>query len=403
MANPSLRRSIGLPLLTLYGLGTILGAGIYVLIGEIVAVSGATAPSAFLLAAVLAGITAFSFAELGSRIPKSAGEAAYVLAAFDRRWFSAVTGWAVVAVGIVSAATMTRGLVGYANVFVSLNPAVIVTVSVVALAAIAVWGIGESLFAAAAITVIEIGGLVFVCVVAGDSFIPFAQNWQSVLPSFTTVSLVGIASGAFIAFYAFIGFEDIVNIAEEVKRPERNLPLAIVISLFVSTALYVLIAIVAVFAMPIDQLAGNEAPLALIVESRGLPRWTIAAISLLAVVNGALVQMIMASRVIYGLSTDGLCWPWLGSVNRLTRTPAIATVLVALAVLGLGLLLSLGQLARVTSFVSLSIFTAVNLSLWRLKLTTIDKPSFSVPTTVPAIGAILCIAMIAYEGVRSLS
>lgn len=402
MANTELNRSIGLPLLTLYGLGTILGAGIYVLIGEVVAVAGNRAPGAFLIAALLAGVTAFSFAELGSRVPKSAGEAAYALAAFGRPWLGAAIGWMVASVGIVSAATMVRGFAGYLGVFVDLPAALVVSACVGMLAAIAIWGIGESLRMAAAITVLEIAGLVFVCVVARDGLGELPTSWRSMLPGRDFAGALGMISGAFIAFYAFIGFEDIVNVAEEVRRPERNLPFAIVLSLLVSTSLYVFVAVVATFAFPGDELAGSEAPLALIVESRGFPPELIAAISLFAVLNGALIQIIMASRVLYGLAREGLALRVFGRVDPRTRTPVIGTLLVAGVMLSLCLLVSLGSLARITSFIALSIFAVVNLSLWRLKRTTPRWPEFSVPTALPVIGAILCIAMIGYEGVRLL-
>jgi amino acid transporter len=395
-----LRRSIGLPLLTLYGLGTILGAGIYVLIGEVVALAGPSAPSAFLLAAVLAGVTAFSFAELGSRVPKSAGEAAYALAAFDRKWLAAMVGWAVVAVGTVSAATMVRGFVGYLDVFVELPPALVVIGCIGVLAAIAVWGIGESLAAAAAITLLEIAGLLFVCTIAADSFAEVGGNWRSMLPGMNATALIGVVSGAFIAFYAFIGFEDIVNIAEEVKQPRRNLPRAIVISLVTSTTLYVLVAVVAIFSVPNSELAGSDAPLAVIVESKGYPPGIIAAISLFAVINGALIQIIMASRVLYGLARDGLAFAAFARVHKRTRTPVIGTFALAGMMLVLCLFLSLGGLARITSFIALAIFTVVNLSLWRLKRQPSEEPEFQVPTAVPVAGAILCVAMIGYESYR---
>jgi len=402
LENNRLRRSIGLPLLTLYGLGTILGAGIYVLIGEVVSLSGMQAPSAFLLAAILAGITAFSFAELGSRVPKSAGEAAYALAAFGRPWLSAAVGWAVVAVGTVSAATMVVGFVGYLNVFVTPPQALVVIACVAVLTTIAAWGIGESMVVAAAVTLLEISGLIFVCIIAGDSFSSFSADWRSVLPGSDFSRLIGIASGAFIAFYAFIGFEDIVNVAEEVKQPKRNLPRAIVFSLLASTSLYVLIAVVAVFSIPTDELAASGAPLATIVASRGFPPGIIAAISLFAVLNGALVQIVMASRVLYGLAGEGLAFGRFARINKRTQTPIFGTLTIGLALLTLSLFFSIGHLARITTFIALAIFAVVNISLWRLKKISPDNPEFEVPRAVPIAGAILCLSMIGYEGYRLL-
>jgi len=398
----SLRRTIGLPLLTLYGLGTILGAGIYVLIGEVVTVAGTSAPSAFLVAAILAGFTAFSFAELGSRVPKSAGEAAYVDTAFGQPVLTTCIGWAVVTVGTVSAATMVRGFIGYLEVFVLLPPALVLIALVTTLTAIAIWGIAESLLAAAVVTGVEIAGLVLVCTIAADALNQPAAQWRSLLPGLTSAELVGVVSGAFLAFYAFIGFEDIVNVAEEVKGPERTLPRAIVISLLVSTALYLAVAVIAVFAIPREQLADNGAPLAAIVEARGYDPGIIAAISLLAVINGALVQIIMVSRVLYGLAGGGLAPAILGRVNRRTRTPLTGTIAVGLTILLLSMFFSLGGLAQFTSLIALGIFTLVNASLWKLKKASAARPPFCIPLFVPVIGTLLCAAMIFFRAYRLL-
>jgi amino acid transporter len=174
------------------------------------------------------------------------------------------------------------------------------------------------------------------------------------------------------------------------------------LSLIISTLLYVLVAIVATFAIPADELAGSAAPLALIVESRGFPPEIIAAISLFAVINGALIQIIMASRVLYGLASDGLAFASFALVNNKTRTPVISTLFVASLLLALTLVFSLGGLARMTSFIALAIFTVVNLALLRLKRLGTTKPEFSVPTALPLCGAILCLAMIGYQGLRYL-
>jgi amino acid transporter len=238
--------------------------------------------------------------------------------------------------------------------------------------------------------------------VAADSFGTFAGNWQLIVPNFESAQLVGVVSGAFIAFYAFIGFEDMVNIAEEVREPERNLPRAIILALIGSTALYALIAIVATFAVPQELLAGSAAPLAESVESRGIPPRIIAAISQLAVLNGALVQIIMASRVLYGLARDGLAPAAFARIHARTQTPIVGTLTVAGVLLLLCFLLPLLSLARITSFIALSIFTVVNLSRVRLKGTQTLTPKFSVPVSIPLIGAVRCVAMIAYESFNFL-
>ena len=402
ISEPALRRSIGFFLLTLYGLGTILGAGVYVLIGEVARVSGAAAPSAFLVASVLAGVTAFSYAELASRLPKSAGEAAYVDAGFRSPLMAIAVGWAVIVTGVVSSATMARGFVGYLQVFVSLPSVWIIAVLVGILGCLAAWGIRSSLLIAGAVTVLEVAGLILVCIVAGDSLQSFPRSWPQLLPSSDVASWFGVASGAFIAFYAFIGFEDMVNVAEEVKNPRRTLPRAIITALVVSTGLYFLVSTVAVLSLPAETLAGSGAPLALIVESRGFPPWVMGVIGVLAVFNGALVQVIMASRVLYGLGSQGLAWSIFARVHPRTRTPIAATLVVTFAILVLALGFSLGSLARFTSFVALIVFVMVNASLWKLKTTQSRAPEFSVPVAVPVFGALLCAGMILYQSTEWL-
>jgi len=381
----------------LYGLGTILGAGIYVLIGEVAARAGSAAPSAFLLASVLAGVTAFSYAELSARLPKSAGEAVYVAAGFKRPWLAIAVGWAVILTGVVSAATMARGFVGYLDIFIELPTSLVIFVTVGALGALASWGISESLFAAAAVTLLEIAGLVLVCVLAADSLTTIPDQWRSLLPDASTAGVIGIVSGAFVAFYAFIGFEDMVNVAEEVKTPTRTLPRAIILALFISTGFYFLVATVAVLTVPPESLAGSAAPLALLVSARGMPPEIIAAISLVAVLNGGLIQIIMASRVLYGLASQRLAWAPLARVHPATRTPLLSTAAVTMVVLMFALFFSLGGLASFTSFVALAVFAMVNASLWRLKRQTDSQPAFTVPHAVPIVGFMLCIAMLGYQ------
>jgi amino acid transporter len=403
LSEPTLKRDIGYSLLTLYGLGTILGAGIYVLIGEVARSAGSAAPSAFLFSALMAGFTAFSYAELASRLPRSAGEAAYVAEGFGLPTAAIAVGWAVIATGVVSAATMTRGFVGYLDLFISLPSSLVICALVGAIASLAAWGISQSLLLAGAVTVIEVAGLLLVCVVAGDSLSALPDRWSSFLPSAEAASWAGVLSGAFVAFYAFIGFEDMVNVAEEVKAPRTTIPRAIITALIVSTILYILIAVIAVLSMPAETLAGSTAPLALIVESRGVSPRIIGLIGLFAVINGALVQVIMASRVLYGLASQGLTWQRFALINGRTRTPLYATAVVAVCILLFALVFSLDRLARFTSFIALGIFVVVNASLWRLKQTDKPKPSFTVPVWVPIAGMLLCGGMMIYQAVEYLS
>lgn len=366
--NPRLRRVLSLPLITFYGLGTILGAGIYVLIGKVAGIAGMHAPVAFLMAAAVAALTGFAYAELGSRYPLSGGEAVYVEEGLGFRKLSVLVGLLTAAAGLVSAATITHGFVGYVNVFVAVPATPVIVSIVLTLGVLAAWGILESVWAAAIATIVEIAGLLLVIAVAAPALATLPARWQELLPPFDTVAWSGIMLGAFLAFYAFIGFEDMVNVAEEVRDPERNLPKAILLALAISTALYFLVAMVAVLSLPPQQLASDSAPLALIVEQYGgHSPLLISAISLFAVVNGALIQIIMATRMLYGMSAAGWIPAVFSRVNSLTGTPLLSTAVATGCVLLLALALPLLTLAKATSAVVLLIFMLVNLSLIRIK------------------------------------
>ena len=393
-ADVELKRSLSLPLITFYGLGTIIGAGIYVLIGEVAGRAGMYAPFAFLLAAVVAAFSAFAYAELSARYPLSAGEAIYVKEAFHRRWLTIATGWSVVLIGTVSAAALANGFIGYLGLFVRLPDWLAISLLVVGLGLLAAWGISQSVWVATIITLVELGGLLIVLFVARDGLAVLPQRWGELIPPPTADVWTGIALGGFLAFYAFIGFEDMVNVAEEVKNPRRNLPLAIILALCVSTLLYMLVALTAVLALPIETLSQSTAPLATIIEYHGQRSpVSIGLISLVAVINGALIQIIMASRVMYGMARQNVAPQFFGNVNPFTRTPVRATIATTITVLVLALWLPLVTLAQITSFITLAVFALVNLALWRLKIIT-PKPADVVcyPLWVPVIGLFLCLS-----------
>jgi amino acid transporter len=368
MTEPTLKRSLSLPLITFYGLGTIVGAGIYVLVAKVAAYAGLFAPLAFLLAALLATFTGFSYAELSARFPKSAGEAVYVQEGLKRRELSLLVGFLIIVTGVVSAATIVNGFVGYLHVFVAVPDAIAITLIVLVLGGLAVWGITESVAAATVVTLVEVGGLLFIVFVAGDSLATLPARWPELIPPADPVVWQGVLLGAFLAFYAFIGFEDMVNVAEEVRDPTRTLPRAILLALAVATVLYILVALVAVLALPPAELAQTRAPLAVIYErSTGAPPTLITLISLFAIINGALIQIVMGSRVLYGMSREGWIPGWLGRVHARTRTPHLATLLVTGTILVLALGFPLEALARFTSFVILVVFALINLALVRIK------------------------------------
>jgi len=391
-----LRRRLGLPLLVLYGTGITIGAGIYVLIGAVAGHAGVYAPWSFLLAAAVMAFTVASYVELSTRYPVSAGEAAYVKAAFQSRLFSTMTGLLTVVIAVVSSAAVALGSAGYIQQFVDVPRSLIVVTLVVGLGAVAAWGILESVIIASVLTLIEAGGLIAIIVVAVHTDLPIVAALANP-PPFETGPLSGIAFGSLLAFFAFIGFEDLANVVEEAKVPRRDIPRAMVLTLLISTILYVVVAAVAVTAVSIERLSTSSAPLSLVFrEIAGVSPATISAIAIVATLNTILAQMTMAARVIYGLARDGDLPEILARVSPRTGTPLLATVLIVASIMPLALTASFAWLAEGTSLATLAVFALVNLALLRLRFRDVqsDTPHVTVPIWFPALGLATCIAMI---------
>jgi len=374
MPDTSLARKISLPLLTFYGLGTILGAGIYVLIGEVSLRAGQYAPLSFIVASCIAGITAYSFARLSSMFPKSAGEAAYAFEAFNNRSVSSLVGIAVVLIGTVSAATMVKGFAGYFIVLLQVPEPIVIIGIIILITVFAIWGISQSLIIASCITIIEVLGLLFVIYAVID--LNELKNYSlpesnSILPNSTV-----ILYAAFISFYAYIGFEDIVNIAEETINPTKIVPLAITLSLVFSTFLYIALSTSCTIFIPASVFNTSSAPLVSIVEYKGYNPLIIALVSMIAIINGALVQLIMASRVLYGMAEQKLFLPIFKSVNTKTHTPILATVTIAAILMILVTIFDLLTLAEFTSAITLIIFIVVQTSLLYLSIQKHSKNKF---------------------------
>jgi APA family basic amino acid/polyamine antiporter len=399
----TLKRTLSLPLLTFYGVGSILGAGIYVLIGKVAGTAGMYAPIAFGIASLLAVFTAFSYAELSARYPESAGEAVYVEEGLRLRPLTIVVGLAVVSVGIVSHAAMANGVVGYIRELVDLPPWLIVATFVLALGALAAWGISESTAAAAAITVIETAGLLLIIWATRENLADVPARLPELVPPADAETWLGILSGAFLAFYAFIGFEDMINVAEEVRNPSFTLPAAILSALAFTALLYFIVSLAAVLSLPPQELGRSDAPLALLYQTTtGHGATVISVVSILAVVNGALIQIIMASRVLYGMSRRGWLPRALGTVNRRTRTPLNSTILVTGCILVLALWLPLVALAKLTSLITLSIFAVVNLALWRTKRRA-PAPGVTVyPAWIPGTGFVVSAVFVLFQILHTL-
>ena len=213
----------------------------------------------------------------------------------------------------------------------------------------------------------------------------------------------GVLLGAFVAFYAFVGFEDMVNVAEEVRDPSRTVPLAIVITLVITTILYILVTMTAVAGLPLEQLASSEAPLAdMYTHFSGEPATIIVIIGLLSVLNGILVQIIMATRVLYGMSSQGWLHAWFSHIHIATKTPLNATLVVVGITLLLAITLPLLTLAKMTSFVTLIIFTLMNISLWRIKLLEKTYVGFHVPMIVPVVGTFASGGFVTYQLIQAM-
>jgi basic amino acid/polyamine antiporter, APA family len=398
---PGLKRTLSLGHATLYGLGVTIGAGIYVLIGEAAAHSAMYAPAAFAIAALLMAFTAGSFAELVSRAPVAAGEAAYVALAFRSDRLARFVGLFVVGIAVISAATISVGAAGYIAVFVPLPAILLIAAVVLAMGGIAAWGIKESISFVALMTLIEVGGLVVV-ILAGMLFLPgLFSRLPEMVPPLQTPGIVGsILSTTLLAVFAFIGFESLANVAEEVEDPARTIPWAIFLTLILATLLYMLVVWIALLAVPAPELMRSNAPLALVFERlTGLSPRFMSAVAIVATLNGIVIQIILASRVLYGLGRQGQLPAVFADVNPKTRTPLFATTITAALVLLFALFLPLHDLADLTARLTLLVFAVVNLSLARIKLRGDPPPegAFVAPTWLPWAGCATCIALLIAE------
>lgn len=402
MAEPKLKRDLNLLSISLYGLGNILGAGIYALIGIVAAKAGTFVPVSFLLALVLAIFTALSYMEFSSRYPLASGEAIYIHKAFSKQFLSVLIGLMIAFAGLVSAATMMRSFVGYFNVFLDAPANLLIIVLVILIGAIAIWGISESALLASVITLIEVSGLLLVVWVSKSAFLELPAKLPSLIPPADADIWQGIVLGTFIAFYAFIGFEDMVTVAEEVKDPEKTMPRAIFFAVVAATVVYLAISVTAVLVAEPSLLATSDAPMALIYEmSTGSAPVVITCISMFAVLNGALIQIIKASRMMYGMSKEKWLPEIFARVNSVTRTPVIATVLVTVIILVLALSFPLASLATATSFTVLTVFALINLALLKIKLEEkgkkTTKTAISFPAIIPFLGFVFSSAIVVFK------
>lgn len=396
--EPSLRRSLSLGMITFFGLGNILGAGIYVLVGKVAGEAGYYAPLAFFVASIIAALSAFTYAELSSRYPVSAGVAAYIHQAFHRRYLSVAIGLMMVLAVLVSTSVLMQGFAGYLRVMVDLPEWLISSGLALVLGVLVAAGITASARVAVLLTLIEIAGLLLVVFYGGDYLLQHTPPVKTADQATGLFSISGVLAGAFLAFYAYMGFEDMVNVAEEVKAPQKNMPRAILLALFISTILYGLVSTIAIWVLTPAELAASDAPLAAVYQAAsGNSPQLMSIIGLFAVVNGALVQLIMASRMLYGMSSRGWIPAFLSRVNRVTRTPLNSTLLVVMVVLLFTTLFELVMLAQLTSYIILSVFAMVNLALLVIKKTQPEPSGVAIyPAWIPLLGFISALGFVVH-------
>ncbi|WNG45513.1 amino acid permease [Archangium minus] len=400
-SQPTLARTLGLGALTVYGVGDMLGAGIYGLMGRAAGLMGNAVWLAFVMAMIVALLTGLSYANIGSRYPRAAGAPYVVHRAFRAPFISFLIGLGVAASGLTSMATGSRVIAGYVqSLGVGLPTGVLAVGFLVLLSLVVFRGMRESTWMNMLCTGVELSGLLIVIGVGVGSW--GSVDYFEVPPSETGGLEAGITlglllQGAVLTFFSFIGFEDILNVAEEVKRPRTTLPLGLLLALLIATTLYVLVAISAVSVLPYRELGQSKAALVDVVRKAApsFPPILFTAISIFAVANTALLNFVMGSRLLYGMSRQGLLPALLGRVHSGRRTPHVAIFVLLGIVLILSLLGDIRQLADATSLLLLVAFVVVNGALIVLKLRPGEpRGSFEVPVVVPVLGALVCLVMI---------
>jgi amino acid transporter len=406
MASVTLLRSIGPFQLTLYGLGSMLGSGIYGLIGQAAGLAGNTVWLAFLVAMVAALLTALSYASLGSRYPRAGGAAFVAQRAFGMPLLSFVVGLSVVASGLTSIATQSQV---FAVNLASITGTTMLPVWAIAigflliLTGLVLRGIREAMWVNVTCTLVEAAGLLLVIAVG----IPY---WGSVdlmetpgLPG-NDILIVLVFQGAVLTFFAFIGFEDILNVAEECHDPQRTIPIALVTAMLVGASIYVAVAISAISVVPWQELAAAPGPLTEVMRraAPAIPVAVFGGITLFAVANTALVNYVTSSRMIYGMARQGLLPVALGKVESRTQTPYLATLALLALLIPLAFFGSIAELASASVLMLLVVFAIVNGALLVLQGRVGEaNGKFEVPRFVPALGTAICVVLIAVRLISS--
>ena len=399
--EPSLHRVMGPWLLLLFIVGDILGTGIYALTGQVAKQVGGVVWLPFVVAFVVALVTAFSYLELVTKYPKAAGAALYTHKAFGIHFVTFIVAFAVMCSGITSASTASRAFAANMSSAMGLNlSAVGITatglVFMAIIAAVNFRGVGESVKANVVLTCVELTGLLIIIVI-GLWAIGLGQGDVSRVVQFRTNADGGmfwsVIAATTLAFFAMVGFEDSVNMAEECKDPTRHFPKVLLAGLAITGLIYVLVSISAITLVAPEQLGEGETPLLQVVQqgAPNFPLWIFGFITMFAVANSALINMLMASRLVYGMSREHVLPPLLGKVHKTRRTPYVAIGFTSL--LAFALITFVGEvpaLGGTTALLLLCVFTVVNVAVLVLRRDPVDHQHFRTPTILPILGAVFC-------------
>ena len=392
-----LKKELSLLEATLAGVGIIIGVGIYVLIGEATTLTGNSIWLSFLVGAIVAALTGLSYAELSSMFPKAGAETIYTEKTFGKTW-AFVIGWLIIVGGSFSAATVTLGFASYFNDFFGTNMLITAVVLTVVLSFINFWGIKESAWLAILFTIVETLGLIIIIAIGLPYFGKAGIDYFD-MPN----GIVGMLQAAVLVFFAYLGFESITRLSEETKNAEKVIPKAILLSVAISTVLYILVAIAAVSVVGWEKLSGNPAPLALVARTAfGDNAYTLLTfIALFAAANTALLMLITDSRIIYGMAKSGLLPKQLSIVHPGRRTPIAAILVSMILALGTIAIGDIALVANITNFTVFITFITVNLAVIWLRYDWPNaKRGFKVPVNIgkfPVLsmfGAFACTFMI---------
>ncbi|HLL07427.1 MAG TPA: APC family permease [Nocardioidaceae bacterium] len=406
--EPSLRRVMGTKLLLLFIIGDILGTGVYALTGDVAAEVGGAAWAPFAVAFIVALITACSYLELVTKYPQAAGAALYTHKAFGIHFITFLVTFTVMSSGITSASTASRAFAANLVSGFKLDEENTTLILVIALAfmalvaAINYRGVAESVKANVVLTCIELTGLLIVILVGLWVVVGGDADWGAVTAFDTPEDksiFLAVTTATSLAFFAMVGFEDSVNMAEETKDPSRIFPRVMLTGLSITGIIYILISISAVAIVPVGKLAASDTPLLEVVRegAPGLPMDEIFPfISMIAVANSALINMLMASRLLYGMAKQHVLPPQLGKVHPERRTPWVSILFTtALAVCLITYVSNASDdavsiLGGTTALLLLAVFTVVNIACLVLRRDDVQHDHFRAPTFLPIIGALAC-------------